>query len=215
MFPFSHDAAFVANALKSLDSAFSSKSTDLIEEGISALFNNVVKPRLRPVLSETFRDTDYSLSDEDIVELARANDSEDDPESFQDIVPRRFEHYWDALMKPIQRLQTAKSFAMLLDVTAKHLARVLEKRIWSHSGKISALGAIRMERDFSRIVEIVSRGKYSLRDTFSKVTQICMLVNMDDEEWDALVEDEKDGNEEMTWVLSPDDQLRARNMVRG
>ena len=214
MFPFSQDATFVTNALKTLNSSFSSKSTDLIEEGLSALFNNVIKPRLRPVLSETFRDADYSLSDEDIAELARANDSEEDPESLQDIVARRFEHYWDALMWPIQRLLTANTFAMLLDLTAKHLARVLEKRIWSHSGKISALGAIRMERDFSRIVEIVARGKYNLRDIFSKVTQICMLVNMDDEEWDALVEDEQDGNEEMTWVLSQDDQLRARNMVK-
>ena len=214
MFPFSQDATFVTNALKTLNSTFSSKSTDLIEEGLSALFNNVVKPRLRPVLSETFRDADYSLSDEDIAELARVNDSEDDPESLQDIVARRFEHYWDALMKPIQRLLTANTFAMLLDLTAKHLARVLEKRIWSHSGKISALGAIRMDRDFSRIVEIVARGKYNLRDIFSKVTQICMLVNMDDEEWDALVEDEQDGNDEMTWVLSHDDQLRARNMVK-
>lgn len=215
MFPFSHDAAFVTNSLKSLDSAFSSKSTDLIEEGISALFNNVVKRRLSPVLSETFRDADYSLSDEDIAELARANDSEDDPESLQDMVARRFEHYWDTVMKPIQRLQTPKTFAMLLEATAKHLARVLEKRIWLYSGKISALGAIRMERDFSRVVEIVARGKYSLRDTFSKVTQICMLVNMDDEEWEAVIEDENEGNEEMAWVLSPEERLKARNMVRG
>ena len=214
MFPFAQDATFVTNALKSLDSTFSSITSELINEGLSALFNNVIKLRLRPVLSETFRDVDYSLSDEDLIEIARQKDSEDDPESLQDIVARRFEHYWDALMKPIQRLMTSKPFANLLDLTAKHLARVLEKRIWSHSGKINALGAIRMERDFSRIVEIVARGKYSVRDMFSKVTQICMLVNMEDEEWDALIEEENDGNEEMAWVLSQDERLKARNMVK-
>lgn len=215
MFPFSQDATFVTNALKNLDATFSSKTSELIAEGISALFNNVIKPRLRPVLSETFRDADYSLSDEDIAEIARHNESEDDPESLQDIVARRFEHYWDALMRPIQRLMTAKTFAMVLDSTAKHLARVLEKRVWSHAGKVNALGAIRMERDFSRIVEIVARGKYSVRDIFSRVGQICMLVNMDDEEWDAVVEDENEGNEEIAWVLSLDERLRARNMVKG
>jgi hypothetical protein len=215
MFPFSQDATFVTNALKSLNSAFSSQTSELIGEGLHRLFNNVIKPRLRSVLSEAFRDVDYSLSDEDIAEIARQNDSDDDPESLQDIVARRFEHYWDALMRPIQRLMTPNTFAMILDVTAKHLSRVLEKRIWSHSGKINALGAIRMERDFSRIVEIVARGKYSVRDVFAKVTQICMLVNMEDEEWDALVEDEKDGNEEIAWVLSLDERLKARNMVNG
>jgi hypothetical protein len=214
IFPFAQDAAFVTNGLKILDSTFSSISSELISEGFSALFNNVIKPRLRPVLSETFRDVDYSLSDDDIVEMARQNESDEGSESLQDIVARRFEHYWDALMRPIQRLMTPKTFASLLDITAKHLARVFEKRIWSHSGKINALGAIRMERDFSRIVEIVARGKYSVRDMFLKVTQICMLVNMEDEEWDALIDEENDGNEEMTWVLSHDDRLKARNMVK-
>jgi hypothetical protein len=214
IFPFSQDATFVTNTLKSLDFTFSSKTSELITEGISALFNNVIKTRLRPFLSETFRDVDYSLTEEDLAEIARQNDSDDDPESLHDIVARRFEHFWDLLMRPIQRLMTRKTFAMLLDSTAKHLARVLEKRIW-HAGKINALGATRMERDFSRIVEIVARGKYSVRDMFAKVNQICMLINMEDEEWDALVEDEKEGDEEMSWVLSPDDRLRARNMVKG
>jgi conserved oligomeric Golgi complex subunit 4 len=213
-FPFSQDSTFVANALKTLDSTFSSKTSELISEGLSALFNNVIKPRLRPVLSETFRDVDYSLTEEDLEDIARQNDTDDDPESLHDIVARRFEHFWDALMRPIQRLMTPKSFAMLLDSTARYLARVLEKRIWSHAGKINALGATRMERDFSRIVEIVARGKYSVRDMFSKVIQICMLVNMEEEEWDALVEEEKEGSEEMSWALSADDRLRARNMVK-
>lgn len=213
MFPFAQDATFVINALKTLDSTFTSKTSELMAEGITALFNNVIKPRLRPVLSETFRDVDYSLTEEDLADITRQNDSDDDPESLHDIVARRFEHFWDALMRPIQRLMTPKTFATLLDSTAKHLARVLERRIW-HAGRINALGATRMERDFSRIVEIVARGKYSVRDMFSRIAQICMLVNMEDEEWDALVEEEKEGNEEMSWVLSPDDRLAARNMVK-
>jgi hypothetical protein len=215
MFPFSHDATFVANTLETLNVTFSSKTSELITDGMHVLFNQVIKPRLRPVLSDTFRDVDYSLTEEDLADLARQDDTDEDPEFFQDIVTRRFEHSWDALMRPIKRILTAKTYAMLLDSTAKYLARVLEKRIWSYAGKMNSLGAARIEKDFSGIVGAVAKGgKYSVRDLFSRVTQICMLVTMEDEEWEALVEEEKDGDEEMAWVLSLDERLRARNMVR-
>jgi len=119
-------------------------------------------------------------------------------------------------MKPIQRLMTPKTFALLLDSTAKHLSRVLEKRVWSYSGKMNSLGATRMERDFSGIISVVARdGKYGIRDMMARVTQICMLVTMEDEEWDALAEEEADGDEEMAWVLTINERLRARNMVKG
>lgn len=216
MFPFSHDATFVANALQTLQSTFSSKTTELLSEGLLVLFEKVIKPRLRPVLSDTFRDVDYTLTEEDLNDIARENDTEDDPDLLHDIVTRRFEHSWDALMKPIQRLMTPKTFALLLDSTAKHLSRVLEKRVWSYSGKLNPLGATRMERDFSGIIGIVARGgKYGIRDMMARVSQICMLVNMEDEEWDALVEEEAGGDEEMAWVLTMDERLRARNMVKG
>ena len=216
MFPFSHDAIFVANALQTLNSTFSSKTMELLSEGLLVLFEKVVKPRLRPVLSDTFRDVDYTLTEEDLADIARENDTEDDPDILQDIVARRFEHSWDALMKPIQRLMTPKTFASLLDSTAKHLSRVLERRIWTYSGKMNALGATRMERDFSGIVSVVARdGKYGIRDMMARVTQICMLVTMEDEEWEALAEEEANGDEEMAWVLNIDERLRARNMVRG
>lgn len=216
MFPFSHDGNFVANSLQTLNSTFSAKTTELLSEGLVVLLEKVVKPRLRPILSETFRDVDYSLTDEELTDIARQNDTEDEPDVLHDQVARRFEHSWDALMKPIQRLMTPKTFALLLDSTAKHLSRVLEKRVWLYSGKMNSLGATRMERDFSGIIGVVARGgKYGIRDMMARVTQICMLVTMEDEEWDALVEEEAEGNEEMAWVLTVDERLRARSMVKG
>jgi len=214
-FPFSHDAVFVSNALENLNFTFSSKTSELIAEGLTVLFERVIKPRLRPVLSDTFRDVDYSLTEEDFADIARQNDTEDDPDILHDIVARRFEHSWDALMKPIQRLMTPKCFAMLLDSTAKYLSRVLEKRIWSYFGKMNDLGATRMERDFSGIVGVIARGgRYGIRDMMARVAQISMLVTMEEEEWDALVEEEQGGEEEVAWVLTVEERLRARNMVR-
>ncbi|KAE9382090.1 COG4-domain-containing protein [Stipitochalara longipes BDJ] len=216
MFPFDHDASFVVHALETLGVTFSHKALELVAEGLNAMFKEVVKLRLRPVLSETFRDLDYSLTEEDLADIARENETDDDPEMLNDQVAKRFEHSWEALMKPIQRLMTPKCFTGLLDRTADHLAEMLERRVWRFSGKMNALGAQRMERDFSGIIGVVARGgRYAVRDSFARVSQICMLVNMEDEEWDALMEEEREGDEEMAWVLSEDERRRARGLVRG
>ena len=215
-FPFSHDFTFVTNALENLNITFNSKTSDLITDGLRVLFEQVIRPRLRPVLSDTFRDVDYSLTEENLADLALQNDSDEDLDSLNDIVARRFEHSWDAMMKPIQRLMTPKTFSKLLDTTAKYLAKVLEKRMWIFGGKMNILGASRMERDFSGIVGVVARGgKYAIRDVFARVTQVAMLVNMEDEEWEALVEEERGGEEEMAWVLNMDERSKARALVQG
>ena len=215
-FPFDHDAVFVTHGLETLNSTFNSKTSELISDGLHVMFNQVIKPRLRPVLSDTFRDVDYSLSESELEDILRQDDGDDDPEVLHDLVARRFEHSWDALMKPIERIMTPKSFTLLLDQTSKYLAKVLEKRVWSFGGKMNALGAGRMERDFSGIVGVVARGpsKYAVRDTFARVTQVCMLVNMEEEEWEAIVEEEKEGEEEVAWVLSEEERRRARALVR-
>ncbi|KAH8676505.1 hypothetical protein BGZ60DRAFT_468461 [Tricladium varicosporioides] len=215
LFPFDHDALFVAHALETLNSTFTSKTSELIQEGLLVMFEKVVKLRLRPVLSDTFRDVDYSLTEEDLADIARQNDTDDDPDLLADQVSRRFEHSWDALMKPIQRLMTPKCFAQLLDQTARYLAKILEKRIWSYANKMNILGASRMERDFSGIIGVIARGgKYGIRDVFARVSQVAMLVNMEEEEWEAVNEVEEEGEEEMAWVLSEDERRRARGLVR-
>jgi hypothetical protein len=214
MFPFDHDSTFVIGLLESLNSTFTSISTIVISEAIGVLFKTVIQPRLRPVLSDTFRDVDYSLTEEDLEDIARQNDTDDDPDTLTDLVARRFEHSWDALMKPIQRIMTPKPYTQLLDFTAKHLARVLEKRIWGYGGKMNDLGAQRMERDFSGIIGVVARGgRYGVRDAFARVAQIAMLVNMEEEEWEALLEEEGEGDEEVAWVLSEDERRKDLMIV--
>ncbi|KAH6651076.1 COG4 transport protein-domain-containing protein [Chaetomium tenue] len=131
-FPFHNDAANVATRLTNLNISFTAKTTELLTEGVKALFSQVIKPRLRPVLADTFRDADYTLGEEELAELAAQNDQTED--ELLEQVPRAFEHGWDALMRPVARLMTPRTHAALLDLTADYLARVLEKRVWSYAG---------------------------------------------------------------------------------
>lgn len=209
-FPFDKDVAFVANSLLALESGFISKSSELLNEGVQVLFSQVVKLRLRPVLSETFRDADYDLGEEEFAELARQNDNDE-----QDIlgqVRRRFEHGWDQLMKPIARIMTPGTFSTLLELTARYLSKTLERRILTYAGRTSSFGAVRIERDFSGIVNIVSRGDYRVREAFVKVTQLLMVANMEDDEWEELA---NGVNGSIEWVLTEEEQGKARGLVRG
>jgi hypothetical protein len=208
-FPFEHDVTFVSNALSTLNSTFSVKTNELLSDGLQVLFNQVIKLRMRPVLAETFRDTDYALTEDELAEMARQND-EDDEETL-DRVQRRFEHGWNALMKPLERLMTPRTFSILMDNTARYLSKVLERRVLTSSGRVNAYGAIRMERDFSGIVSVVARGNYGARELFARVTQTLMVANMEDDEWEELAAEGEDG---MQWVLDEDERRRARNLVR-
>ena len=209
-FPFERDVTFVANALSTLEASFVGKSTELLNEGIQVLFNQVVKLRLRPILSDTFRDADYTLSEEEVTEFIRQAD--DDEDDILDQVPRRFEHGWDQLMKSLARIMTPGTYSSLLDITARYLSKVLEKRILSYSGRTNPYGAIRIERDFTAIVNAVSRGNYSVRDEFAKVTQLLMVANMEDDEWEEILA--LQGDDGIDWVLNEEEKRRARSLIR-
>lgn len=212
MFPFSHDAVFVENKLKSLETTFMAKTNELRNEALTVLFNNVVKPRLRPVLQDTWKDIDYSLSESELADVAALNELDPDEEAFRSLVPNRFSGAWTALMDPLQRIMTESSYTTLLASTVEYLGKMIEKKIWSYSGKVNGIGGLRMERDVSGIVALVCKGKaYGLREGFQRSGQICMVANMDEEEWEEIKEA---GEEGMTWVLSGEEREKARQIVR-
>ncbi len=189
----------------------------------------VVKLRLRPILADTFRDVDYSPSeDEYYADAARragaaAGDGDDADadaghhagDADEDPVARRFDRGWDQLMRPIGRLLTAKTYAALLDLTARHLARVLEKRVWGYAGRTSAFGAVRLERDLSGMVSAVARENYGVRELFARLSQMLMLMNMEDDEWDEMAGPAADKQADaFVWALTEDERAKARTLVR-
>ena len=219
LYPFAHDAVFVTNSLKSLQSSFSDKASELIADGIYAMFRNVMKPRLRPILADSFRDIDYSMTEEELNELAKEAEADNNHAlslaTAEDAVIRRFQHGWEALTKPLARILTEPNFDRLLSVVISYLGEVLEKRIWSYYDRINGFGAVRLERDIASIVGLVVRGgRYSLRDAFTRCTQICLVMNMEDDEWEELQSAAKGSAEDVEWKIDGEERARAKAMVR-
>ncbi|EUC27036.1 glycoside hydrolase family 125 protein [Bipolaris zeicola 26-R-13] len=202
LFPFGHDATFVENTLKSMEKSFATKSGDLLNDGITVLFSNVLKPRIRPILAEAFRDIRYDPGGED------ANDDEDTEDT--DIVKARFDRGWGVVIRPIKRILTAANFDRLLALGLNYLASALEKRIKSYYGRVNELGAVRLERDIAGIITAAtSGGAYALRDAFQKCTQMTLILNMEDDEFEQVAIDDAAGESGISWVLDLEERNRC------
>lgn len=211
MFPFNADAAFVVNALRTMETTFSSKATELMSDGLNVTFHQVCKPRIRPILADAFRDVEYNTTS-----LSREADNEDAEEAEEDVVTRRFTLAWNQLTRPLRRIMTPKTWEMLLSTTLPYLASALEKRLWALHGRVTELGTIKMERDVTGIVAAAcGDARYGIRDAFARCQQIVLVAGMEAEEWDALVEGgrEKEVEEGIVWVLDEGERRRARALV--
>jgi hypothetical protein len=43
---------------------------------------------------------------------------------------------------------------------------------------------------------------------------VLMVANMEEDEWEEVLEAERDGEEGITWVIAPDERAKARGIVR-
>ena len=214
-FPFGNESVFVDKALKNMENTFSAKTSDLITEAVEVMLKQVMRPRLRPVLIETFRDVDYNTASE------QGNNEDQDADDSEDLVAKRFERGWSAFTLPIRRILTAGNYNLLITSTIDYLARTLEKRLWSLYGRVSPLGAIQLERDISGIVTAATKGhRYELRDSFSRCVQITLVVNMEDDEWEEVSalggkEKEVERVTGVEWKLDEGERMRARGLLGG
>ena len=215
-YPFSSDAAFVAQTLHAAHATFASKATELIHDGISVAFHQIVKPRIRPILADAFRDVEYGggppILDPSTANHGDADDSDD--EQRHDVVPSRFGAAWSQLTRPLRRIMTLRAWDALLATATPYLASALEKRLWALHGRLSDLGAVRLERDVAGIVAAAcGDAKYGVRDAFARCVQIVLVAGMEGEEWEELVEEKGEGEEGIAWVLEETERRRARSLV--
>ncbi|KAL8939128.1 MAG: hypothetical protein Q9211_002884 [Gyalolechia sp. 1 TL-2023] len=213
LFPFENDALYARSALGTLQQSFEAKASELISDGIYVAFKNIVKPRLRPLLADAFRDINYQINESELEEANRPMDNEEaTDEGIEGGMQYHFQRGWDALSKPIGRIFTDNNFQRLLSTTISYLAEVLEKRIWSYYGRINNLGAVRLERDIASLINVVVRGgRYGLRDAFVRCTQVCIVMNMEDDEW---AETQASIESNLEWKLDREERLRARAIVQ-
>jgi conserved oligomeric Golgi complex subunit 4 len=213
-FPFDNDATYTMEQLKSTESTFSAKCNVLLNDSIGVVFRQVLKPRIRNMFIDAFRDVDYSHTSAD--GNSYPSDDDESPENSENLVPSRFSQSFNSLLRPIKRIATASAFANLLTITMPSFAEALERRLWTMQGRVSDIGAIRLERDLAGIAAAATRdGKYELRENFVRCLEIATVAGMEPEEWEELLAAEKEDADAVNgdWSLDREERRRARSLI--
>ncbi|KAK6340619.1 hypothetical protein TWF696_008944 [Orbilia brochopaga] len=216
-FPFAGEADGVRTALNALVAGFTARAGSLHDNAVEVLFNQVIRPRLRPLLSESFAGVDYLESP---AATAAAAPIDDDDTDGVNAVANRFAALFHSLVFPLKRILTPGGWDKLMSATAGSIASLLTKRLWGLAGKINELGAIRLERDVRGVVGVVVReGRYGLRELFAKASEVVMILNMEEDEVVEVLKRDSDvevaaGEERVEWRLTREERRRARGLLR-
>lgn len=215
LFPMNNDSTTVRTSLLNLQTSFCGKASDLIQDGLTVAFSQVVKPRMRPFIAETFREVDYSTAEEIQPHHTQDMDSADELDHLR-TVKERLQSGWDALLLPMKRILTERNAERLTAATIVYLSNILEKRIWAYHGRVSELGAVQLERDVADVTNVTMKGEsFRLRESFNRCLEIVAIMNMEIEEWEEITSPANvTGGDESMWVLNSSERQRARTMVR-
>ena len=209
LFPLGREASAVQTALTSLEAGFVSKATDLVEDGMAVLYTHVMGPRLRPWLNELLNQSRYTGSSE----TGSGADSDADAAEERSIRVQG-QRGWEARIRPLRRIFTGPNAARFMTVTVSNLTSLLEKRLWSMQGRVSELGAVKLERDVGELASVIAGEDFKLRESFARCLEIVSVMNMDDEEWEEVAANEAEGElAETVWVLSQKERQKARAII--
>ncbi|KAI0317766.1 COG4-domain-containing protein [Amylostereum chailletii] len=139
--------------------------------GVEQLFNQLMRPKLRTLIVDLYKDVSYVL-DEDAYSASE----------YQDVVRKRFVKAWEILVDGYKETFSENNFRLLFGLVLDVLIRPWEKFIFGM--RYSELGAIRFDSDLRAIITYLSSQAAfgDVRDKFIRLQQIATLLNLDQEE---------------------------------
>ncbi|KDN37424.1 hypothetical protein RSAG8_10159, partial [Rhizoctonia solani AG-8 WAC10335] len=139
----------------------------VVKTGIDNLFSQLVKPRLRSLIPDVYRDVTYVL-DESSYSAAEHDDA----------VRKRFVKGWGEVVASYKDTLTEENYRAFFALAVEVVVRPWEKYIMGM--KFTELGAIRFDRDLRAIIGHLSVG--DARGKFTRLQQVSTLLNLDAEE---------------------------------
>lgn len=206
-FPFNNDLSKIEKIFTNefLD-PFISSTNKLIQENLIVLYNQSIRQNLARLVNDFLPEVANSC-------LIYSSSSLNDP-----TIMIKISSSWQAMIRPYrQSFHKSLLFSKLLRLLVINLANLIEKKLMSvlEKFKVNELGALKLEKDLSFFISEVCEDNYDLREKFVRVTQLVLLVGMDDEEYDLSVQNiDNEGSEDdalgINWVLTPLERKKAR-----
>ncbi|KAK0441157.1 COG4 transport protein-domain-containing protein [Desarmillaria tabescens] len=154
--------------------SFSSSSAKIgatLRVGLEQLFNQLLRPKLRNLVPEIYKDISYVLDDDTYAAA-----------EYQNVVRKRFIKTWETCMDGYKDAFTDRNYRMFFGLALDVLLKPWEKFMMGF--KFTELGAIRFDRDLRSITTYLSSQTAfgDAREKFVRLQQMSTLLNLDNEE---------------------------------
>ena len=197
-FPFGIDEKKVTNIIENdLLEPFMTASSSILKQNLVNFYNQSLKNKIVTLINDCFPESSESHY------IIYSSNVLNDPTSIL-----KFKQGWDQLMRPYKQTFHKKYvYDKLLRLVVVNIVLLIERKLMAvmKKFKINELGALKLDKDLSFIINEVCEDDYELREKFVRVTQIVLLVGMDNEEYELSSFKGEDDQEEVgiNWVLTP------------
>ncbi|KAF8978675.1 Golgi transport complex subunit 4 [Entomortierella lignicola] len=184
----SEHALAKAKAVLSGLTGSSGKFKQILHVGIEELFDRALRPRLRPLLQDSYKEIKYVVTDEEYAEQEALN-------SFVN----RFMSGFDTLIEPFKSTLTEENYNQVIANAVTSLTKTWEKIIFQT--KFNKMGAIRFDKDLRSVgFYMVSLTSFPVREKLTRLNQMAMLLDL--EELDDPYEIWGNNSGAITWRLT-------------
>lgn len=112
---------------------------------------------------------------------------------------------------PLQKYSSQRSICRVAICHSRLHRNNIGAKIWTL--EFNELGVTKLDRELSLFIGNMCGLNYNLREKFLKLTQIVLLLGLDDDNFDLTTGDIKDDfNGTFDWVINSQERIKARNM---
>lgn len=206
-FPFGIDEEKIKHIIKvELQEPFVNATSNIIKHSLLNFYNVSLKTKVSSMVFECFPETNETNY------IVYSSAALNDPSTIL-----KFKQSWDAVIQPYrQTFHKTLVYDKLLRLLVVNIASMVENKLMTvlKKFKINELGALKLDKDLSFVINEVCEDDYELREKFVRVTQLVLLVGMDNEEYElsSYKGSESNGGEEggINWVLTPLERKQIR-----
>lgn len=205
-FPFGIDEGKILHIINAeLLDPFVRSTNDIIKHALLNFFNQSMKNKVATLVHECFpehTEVNYVVYSSSVL---------NDPTTIL-----KFKHTWDSMIRPYRQTLHKAVYDKLLRLLVVNIASIVERKLMTvlKKFKINELGALKLDKDLSYIINEVCEDDYDLKEKFVRLTQLVLLVGMDNEEYELSsysgVNEDDDDNIGINWVLTPLERKQIR-----
>ncbi|RCH95235.1 Golgi transport complex subunit 4 [Rhizopus stolonifer] len=147
---------------------FADKFSQLLQNGIGQLITQILKPRIRPLFQESYREVKYVLEEEEYNEA-------DIEEQFL----KRFRRGFESLVSIYRRTLTEHNFNTLMGLLVDAITAQWERIVFQT--RFNQYGALRFDKDLRSVILYLSTlTEWLSRDRFTRLNQMSTLLNFEE-----------------------------------